>query len=211
MLKQLKDSITHHIKQNLVLYLAIIFTIITGLTSGSFTVGGIYENQRDSLDAYLKYSFIENGPQSINNTAIFLQSIWQHLQLVLLIWLSGLFVVGIPFIFLLIGIRSFFVGFTISFLISNYNFGGVLFSLACVLPQTLIFILCYLGIGIIALESSIDKYKTRRMNCSRKQNSKKLLPYTSNIFILFLGIILGSALEAFFIPLFFNLFKWVFN
>ncbi|HZK35140.1 MAG TPA: stage II sporulation protein M [Bacillota bacterium] len=211
MLRHLKDSITSSIKQNLVLYLAIIFTIITGITSGSFTVGAMNEYQKAALDDFLKYSFVEEGPQALNNTRVFLLSTWQHLQLIILIWLSGLFVVGIPFIFVLIGIRSFFIGFTISFLISSYSFGGLVFSLVCILPQTLLFILSYIGIGIIALESSINKFKTRRIKYSREQNIKVLLPYTSNIFILFLGIIVGSSLEAFIMPLFFSMFKWVFN
>lgn len=209
--KHLKATIIQHIKLNIALYLVIIFALLTGIASGSFTAGAMTQVQRTGLGGYLQNFFQVTLDQSINKGAIFIESFWQHLQITFFIWLSGLFFFGIPFVLIFVGIRSFFIGFTIGFLISQYNFGGFLFTLICILPQTLIYIPCIIGIGVLALEYSLKKFNTRKINYSKEQRMRSITPYTAKILILFIILSFGSVVEAFITPIFFGMFKWVFR
>lgn len=211
MFKRLKSEVIQHFKQNLVLYFIVGFAVVTGVTSGSFTVGAMHDSQKEDLTDYISFFFRNSFNESVNSIHVFFLSVWQHFQFLILIWLSGLFIPGVPITFILIGIRSFFIGFTISFIVGQYNLGGALFVLVCLLPQSLVFLPCYMGLGVLALENAIKKFRTRKMKFTREQNFKNLTTYTINLLLVFSGLILGSILESFVTPLFIGFFKWVFN
>lgn len=208
---RLKTDITQHFKQNLILYLIIGFAVVTGITTGSFTVRAMNDSQREDLADYISFFFGNSLEESFNSIQIFLLCVWQHFQFFLLIWLSGLFLPGAPVTFILVGIRSFFIGFTISFLVSRYDLGGALFVLVCILPQTLLYIPCYMGLGVLALDNAIRKFRTRKMKYTREENFRNFAAYTTNLLIIFLILILGSIFESFVTPFLTGLFKWVFS
>ena len=211
MLRRLKTDIRFHVQNNLTLYLIILFAILTGFTSGIFTAGAMSGDQRIALGSYLENFFKQESLTVVNGSSIFLQSLWQNFKITFLVWLSGMFLFGIPLIFLLIGIRSFFIGFTVGFIIGQYHFGGFLFSVICILPQSLIYLSSFLFIGVSAMENAVERLKNRKITLSREQLKKAMKSYTRKILVLFLILILGSLVEAFIIPIFFNLFRWVFD
>lgn len=211
MLRRLKTDILQHIKRNISLYLIVLFAVMTGLASGTFTAGAMTGVQRMALGSYLETFFQHNTYEPINRSAVFWQSVWQNLQSIFLIWLVGLFLFGIPFVLLLVGIRSFFIGFAVGFLISQYRIGGLLFVILCILPQTLIYLICFLGIGVLALENSVDRLKNRKAAGSRELLKRKTGHYTLKILVLFLLLTVGSLVEAYISPVFFGLFRWVFD
>jgi stage II sporulation protein M len=200
--RRLKTDIIQHIRKNITLYLIILFALLTGIASGSFTAGAMDDVQRNALGRYLQTFFQSTKYEPVNRTAILLESLWQHLQSTFVIWLSGLFLFGMPLVFLFVGIRSFYIGFTIGFLISQYHFGGLLFIVVCILPQTLIYIPCITG---------IERLKTRKTMLSREQRNRNAGNYTLKIMVLFALLAAGSMLEAYLSPVFFGLFRWVFD
>jgi len=209
-LRQLKTDIVQHIQKNITLYLTVLFAILTGIASGTFTAGAMSGEQKTALGGYLQAFFQQTSQVPLNKSAVFWQSVWQNFQSTLLIWLSGLFLFGMPLVILFVGIRSFFIGFAIGFLISQYRFGGILFTLVCIIPQTLIYLPCVLGIGVIALEYSIERLKNRKAILSREQMKRNVGSYTVKILVMFLVLVTGSLIEAFISPVFFGLFRWVF-
>lgn len=208
---RLKSNVVQHFKQNLILYLIIGFAVITGVTTGLFTVGAMQESQKEDLAEYISFFFSNSLNESVNGIQVFLLSAWQHFQFFLLIWLSGMLLPGMPVTFILIGIRSFFIGFTISFIVGQYDLGGALFVLVCILPQSLLYVPCYMGLGVLALENAIKKFRTRKMKFTREENFKNFAAYTVKFVTIFLALILGSVFESFVMPLLVGLFKWVFS
>lgn len=211
MFRRLKTDVIQHIRKNITLYLIILFALLTGIASGSFTAGAMDNVQRSALVGYLQSFFQGVEQEGVNRNAVFLKSAWQHLQSTFLIWLSGLFLFGMPLVFLFVGVRSFFIGFTIGFLVSQYHFGGFLFTLICILPQTLIYIPCITGIGVLALEHSVERLRNRRISQPREQQKRNIGHYTVKVLILFALLVAGSLLEAYVSPVFFGLFRWVFD
>lgn len=211
MLRRLKLDLVQHVRENITFYLIIIFALLTGITSGFFTAGAMDGDQRSALGDYLNSFFQAIKYNPINRNAVFVESIWQHTQSTFMIWLSGILLFGMPLIIIFVGIRSFYIGFTTGFLISQYHFGGLLFILVCILPQTLIYAACITGLGVLALEYSIDRLKTRKIYHNKEQQKRKLGEYTIKILILFALMLVGSLLEAYISPVFFSWFRWVFD
>lgn len=210
MLRQLKAEFIGYLQQNIILYLIIIFVFLSGITSGAFTVGSMSSYQKENLGAFLGQFFNTVSNQPVDNGAILFESLWQHLQSVFLIWLCGLFFIGIPVTLIVMVVRGFLIGFTVGFLVGNYGLGGFLFSLICILPQTVVYVLCYITMGAFSLEYAIEGFKRRKIPYSRDEKLNRALPYTVKIFLLFLVLSVGSLFEAFIVPVFFRFFTWIF-
>jgi stage II sporulation protein M len=210
-LRRFKSDIILHIQKNLTLYLVVLFAILTGIASGIFTASSMTNDQKLALGSYLEGFFQQNAHEPVNRTIVFWQSLKQNLQSSLFIWLAGLTLFGIPFIFFFVGIRSFFIGFAFGFLLDRYRVGGFLFTLLCILPQTLIFLIGFLLTGVIAMEHSLDRFKNRKLTLPKEQLKRETLSYTLKTLALFVFLTIGSLLEAYITPAFFGLFGWVFN
>lgn len=211
MLRRFKTDIILHIQNNITIYLVILFAILTGIATGIFTAGSMTNEQKLALGSYLKAFFQHNTYQPVNRTAVFWQSLKQNLQFSIIIWIAGMMIIGIPFVFLFVGIRSFFIGFAFGFLLDLYRIGGFLFSLLCILPQTLIYLIGFLSIGVISMECSLDRLKKRKLTLPKEQVRRETINYTLKILFLTLILIVGSLLEAYLTPIFFSLFQWVFD
>ncbi|NLA85651.1 MAG: stage II sporulation protein M [Clostridiales bacterium] len=211
MLRHWKMESKLHVQNNIALYLIILFAILTGIASGLFTASSMSGIQKSALGSFLETFFQQYTILPFDKTSVFLKSLWQNIQSVFLIWLSGLFVFGIPFIILIVGMRSFFISFAISFIIGHYYFGGLLFTLLCILPQTLIYLLCYLIIGTLAMENALKRLKNRKFYHFREQKNRIYVIYTLKILIVFFLLTFGNVIEAFISPVFFGLFRWVFS
>ena len=55
----------------------------------------------------------------MQSAVIFKQSLINNSQFVILIWLLGITVIGVPLILLIVGIKGFIVGFSVSFLVEG--------------------------------------------------------------------------------------------
>ncbi|NLI59919.1 MAG: stage II sporulation protein M [Clostridiales bacterium] len=201
MLDVLKRQWVRHVKDNPITYLLIVFIFITGIMAGAFTVISLSSQQKIKVSNFLQEFFNSQQSFSINRWAILKESLWQHLITSLFIWFFGLFIWGIPFILLIVGIRGFSFGFTIGFMVEHYKFGGFLFSLICILPQSIIYVPCYIGMGIVAIHFSLN----------RIQRPKQTGQYSTRIVIIFLILMLGVSIETFISPFLFPLFIWIFR
>lgn len=178
--------------------------------AGAFTVVQLSSEQKLYVGNYIHEFFNSQQALPIDRGAIFRQSLWQHFWSVFLIWFFGMFFWGLPFILITIGIRGFFLGFTVGFMVEHFNFGGFLFSLVCILPQSLLYLLAYLAMGIYTVVFCIDSFKIRKIRFTSAQIKQKMGIHTSRILLLFLVILLGIIVETFITPLFFPLFTWIF-
>lgn len=210
MLEYIRRDIVIHFRQNILIYLLVIFILITGIMAGAFTVVQLSSEQKLYVGNYIREFFNSQQSLPVDRGAIFRQGLWQHFWSVFFIWFFGMFFWGAPFILIIIGIRGFFLGFTVGFMVEHYTFGGFLFSLVCILPQSLIYLLAYLAMGIYTLVFCIDSFKNRKTRFTSSQIKQKIGIHTIRILLLFLVILLGITLETLITPLFFPLFTWIF-
>jgi len=179
--------------------------------AGAFTVAQLSSEQKIYVGSYLKEFFDSQESLTIDRGVIFSQGLWNHFLAVFFIWFFGLFFWGMPFILIIIGIRGFFLGFTVGFMVGHYNFGGFLFSLICILPQSFLYLTAYTAMGIYSVIHCIDSFKNRKTRYSEIQIKQRIGMHTSRILFLSLFILLGIIIETLFTPLFFPLFTWIFS
>lgn len=139
MLKVLSEKIREHILSNLVSYIVLTLLFVAGIIGGAYIyncyskeeVGILYEFFSDAREIYIK--------SSGNNLEVFKSSLASSFQTVILIWLLGFTVIGIPVILFSVVKKGFILGLISSFLISNFS-NGVLCAIILFFIQSAVLI-----------------------------------------------------------------------
>ena len=200
MFKKLKDDITAHIENNRNSYFFLLLTFVLGVSAGAFTVNGLSVIQRDELNNYFQGFLQLLNNQTIEGSELFSYGLVENMKLVGLLWLLGLTIIGIPFIFLIISVKGFIIGFSSGFIINALGIKGLLFSAFSLLPKEIIIVPCLIAIGVNGIRFSI--YIARRKSTNEISKGIKT-SFISNclVTVLFTCIILvGIALDAYVTP-----------
>jgi stage II sporulation protein M len=197
-----------HIRENIALYLLVVFVFITGVAAGGFTVSSISAEQRLYLADYLQgYSYILGNQPHVDRPMIFIKAMLQNVQTAFFIWLFGLSYLSTPLVLITVGIRGFFLGFTVAFLIDYYAFNGLFMVLTCILPQSFIHIPCLMVMGVLALQFGIERFKIRKLPHLKQMRLRRIAPYTFKFVLIIIAFFISSLFEAFVVPL---VFKFLF-
>ena len=100
------------------------------------------ETQSNEISGYI-LNFIDKAKEntSINYIQLLFDSIKQNLILALLLWLSGLTVIGIVAVYGIIAYRGFVLGYSLSSIIASLGIkNGCIFILSSMLLQNILFI-----------------------------------------------------------------------
>lgn len=197
-----------HIRRNIVLYLLVVFVFIIGVAAGGFTVSSISAEQQVYLADYLReYSSILGSQSRVDRPVIFIKAVLQNVQTAFFIWLFGLTYFSIPLILIVVGVRGFFLGFTVGFLIDSYAFNGLFMALTCVLPQSFVHIPCIALMGVLALQFGIERFKMRKLPHVKHLRFRKVGAYTLKFAAIIPAFFVSSLFEAFVVPV---VFKFLF-
>lgn len=188
---------------NLYVFVSVLFVV--GGIFGVLMVNALsFEQQQDLAHDMEQYVRLMNAGVSVGEAPLFWDRFFFHLKWLVLIWLLGVTVVGIPGVLALNFLKGALVGFSIGTLIQQYAWKGVWFSLVSVAPQNIIAVPAMVIASAAAISFSIYVVKNRLL-----QNKGALAPqlgsFTSTV-ILMLLIFAGAALfETFLSP---SLINW---
>lgn len=205
MINSLFNTIKKHVKENLFIYFLVILCFLIGVSVGAFTVKVINEHQKQELVSYLRGFFQLFDDYELKASDILRQSITNNLQLMAINWILGIIVIGIPFIFGIIGFKGFVIGFTVGLLIDEFKFWGILLFLFAVFPQNLIFVPVFIGSTVISLTFSVMLVKVKVNKVRNFSFLKQFLLYSAVYFILCIVVVIGSLIESFITPIFIRL------
>ncbi|QDP40529.1 stage II sporulation protein M [Radiobacillus deserti] len=202
-----------HIKDHAAVYFFMIILFLIGIIFGAVIVNSMNFVQKQDLFFYLDRFFgkMLEGPD-VNNQDIFVSSLFYHIKYLLLLFVLGLSVIGMPIIWILLFIKGIVVGFSVGFFVNQMGWKGLLLATASIAPQNLLIIPVYLIAGSLAMIFSI--------NLLRKLFSQKLhqplLPlfmrYGTFFFALFLVVGVASLIESFVANEAMQLvIKWIYN
>lgn len=201
--KNIQELIIEHVKTNFYTYIFLIAMFTFGLVLGAFRVNGLDESQKTELENYLNGFFHLLQTQKIDNLEIFKHSLFENLKIILLLWISGATVIGIPFIIAVICIKGFITGFCVGFIINTFGPYGILFSSIAVFAKEIFIIPFYISLGVNGFNFSINMLR----NKSKKSISRNSLKarfgaycFTSSVFTCF--ILIGVLIETYVIPIF---------
>jgi stage II sporulation protein M len=124
-----------HVAKNKSTYFFLLVAFVIGVSAGAFTVNGLSTAQKDELTSYFQGFLGLLNNQSVDSSELFSTSLLENLKVVLVLWVLGVSIIGIPFIYLLIGIKGFVTGFSSGFIITAIGMKGVLFTLFAMLQK----------------------------------------------------------------------------
>lgn len=190
-----KQNITNQKKKYLFLSTIILIGIISGLIFIFFISKedkSLVKTELDAFFHYIKQNQIEYVPNLIN-------SILSNLSYLVIIWILGISIVGIPIIIFILFLKGFIFGFSFSSIIANYGFNGILLAIVNQLPHNLFLLIIFLLISFYAIN-----FSTRLFRILFLKENINLAPYFKRYnqvaIICVIGVIICSLLETFLAP-----------
>ena len=190
-----------HLQNNYKLYIALLMVLLAGISAGVFTVNGLSVSQKDELSNYFKGFLNLFTNQKIDNAELFTIAFIENFKIVVVLWLSGVAIIGIPIIFAIIMIKGFITGFSLGLILQAIGSKGVLFNLLALIPKELIITPCMLALGVIGINFSLSIIKAKSVKpFPAKSLRTDFLAYcVATLF--FSGIIfVGVLVEAYVTP-----------
>lgn len=203
MFSRIKAVIGSHIMKNQSSYFFLLLAFVLGISAGAFTVNGLSTVQRDELSNYFQGFLQLLNNQSFDGSELLPVTLLENLKLVAVMWVLGVSIIGIPFIYMLIAVRGFITGFSSGFIINAIGMKGVLFTLFALLPKEVIVVPCLIALGVNGINFSLKIIRNRSSKAALKDSLKtNLLSYCFVTLFFSCFIFAGILLEAYITPVF---------
>lgn len=169
-----------------------------GIIFGAIVVNSMNFIQKEDLYFYLSQFFEQVVDDSIKSYKdIFKGSYFFHLKYLLLLYILGISIIGLPLVWILIFIKGLFIGFTVGFIVNQLGFKGLILSTLSIAPQNIVIIPVYIvGASFAMIFSLILLRKLVQYKISFSI-SKPFQIYTLVFLLLIVGSLLASLLETF--------------
>ncbi|MCS7461596.1 stage II sporulation protein M [Paenibacillus doosanensis] len=199
-------SLQLYIKEHLSLYVFVGIIFIIGVVFGAVMVNALSLEQKQEMMRYLSnfFSSVEQGDFTDVRQS-FEQSFALHIKWILIIWILGMSVIGLPLILILDFLKGVLVGFSVGYLVGQLSWKGLLFALVSVAPQNIVIIPALIVCSVTAMAFSIHMVKHRFM--MRKGSFYEPFMRYSATILLSGALLAGVAMfEAYVSPV---MMKWV--
>ena len=206
MLGYFRQNAGGYLKTNIVAYFFMILIFVIGVVVGALAVKTLPDEQKTELISYL-HIFFTGLTQGTENTMfgshVLSSVMFNNTKTIVLMWILGFTIVGIPFVLFILFTRGFIIGFTVGFLVNEYVMSGLLFALASVLPHNFFAIPAILITGVSATKFSLMLVRHRTQGTI---NLWYEAAGYSLLCALMLGVMLFAALlEVYISPVFMKL------
>lgn len=126
-----------------------------------------------------------------------------NLSFIVIVWLLGISIIGLPIIIFLYFYKSFSLGFTLSSFILTYKLKGLFYSIFYVLPVQIFIYVLFVLVTLYGIKMSFNLiysiFKKKDVNFKKVINK-----YLYILTICLIGIVILSLLETFLTPILFN-------
>ena len=200
---KIRNIFFEHINNNVKDYTILILLFIVGVILGVLFINNAKSSEQEQINNYINSILISaQESKTMDSFSLLRSSIIANIKLTVIIWFAGSTVIGVPFVYGIIAYRGFCIGYTVSSIIAVLGVKkGLIFSLASLFLQNLIFIPCILALGV----SGLKLY--RSIVRDKRRENIKIEIYRHTIFCTFIliGLILSSIVETYIST---NLFLW---
>ena len=200
---KLLDKLTKELKVNKKGITFLIGIAIIGFIFGSIFITIINDSDKTLVKNYILSYISSIKSDNINYIDNFKDIFLSNFSFIIIVWLLGMSVIGIPINIFYYFITSFTLGFSISSFILTYKIKGILFSIIYVIPHSLINIFIYtyliyytINFSLILIYSILKKKSINFKNIINK--------YIKILICSTLMILFTSTYEAFLIPTIFS-------
>lgn len=206
MLGYFRQNLSNYFRANMVAYFFMILILIIGVVVGALAVKTLPDEQKTELISYLRIFFngLTNGQNGIGDVSNLLGTVlFNNAKTIVLMWMLGFTIVGIPFVLFILFTRGFIIGFTVGFLVNEYIAKGLLFALVSVLPHNFFAVPAILVTGVSATTFSL--MLLRRKKHSRINLLYESMGYTAICLVMLGLMMLAGLVEVYISPVFMKL------
>lgn len=183
--------------------LTVLAVFVLGQAAGCVGVEKMQADQVQQLNLELDHFFQQAGMFEIDALQAIRSVLYNDAILILLIYLLGLTVIGIPVLLAIIFIRGFALGFTIMYLAREQSTQGIILTLAAILPQNILMVPALLIAGVASLSFAL--LLVRRFNNSKVLVWPKFVVYSGLMVLALLCTVGAGVVEVYLTPLLFKL------
>ena len=184
-----------HIAKNKLL-IKLLFISVFSILFGIFYMAIISKHNKEAVEESLKLFF--ESINKLNYQKAITNCLCSNIFYLVAVWLLGISIIGIPFIVLILILKSFILGFSISSILYFYKLKGILIALIYMIPLVLnLLIILFLGYyGIL-----FSKNLIRLLFLKKEVRFKNIMRRYSRIFLFCLGmIVISGILEIYVVP-----------
>ena len=142
------------IKVDRKLFVFLLVLMIIGITMGSILVTNLNSSDKNLTIEYIN-DFANNVKDNkLDYVFVLKNNLFSNLSYIILIWLLGISVIGLPIIVIMFFSKSFILGFSIGAVLETFKAKGIIFSLVYVFPGQVINLLFLLLLMMYAMSFS---------------------------------------------------------
>lgn len=204
-MKKRLDKLISKIRINRRYFVFLLIVMIIGVITGSLFVI-ILKDSDKGLVANQLFSFFEKvNTGKLNYLDVLFNSFISNFIYMLIIWILGISIIGIPIVIFMLFSKCFVLGFSISNIIFNYGFRGIIISFFYTFPHYFIDLIMYMFITMFSLSLSIRL--VRSFIAKKEINFKHIFNKYLIVLAISCVIILFSALyETYVMP---NIIRYI--
>ena len=187
------------IKREKSTYISLIVVVIISLLFGTLFITILKEADKKLIVSEITNFFDTVNSKNYVLSSNLLPNLVKNDVFLLIIFLLGLSIVGLPFIVCMLFYKGFTLAFTVTTLIYNFKFEGILFSFLYIFPHLILNLILYFIMCVYAFNLSIKIFK----NILNKEDFKikdQLKKYILVFIILILTLSISSLYETYIIP-----------
>ncbi len=181
--------VSKNIRKQKKIYYLLIGLALLGIIAGLLFIFLLNEENKILLSTKIREYF--DSDISLSNN--FFKCLFNNIIFIILIWVLGISIIGIPIVLMLLLYKSFIFGFSISSLISTFGIKGLLISLLNIIVSKSIYLIVLILISFYSVSFSIKLLKSffTKSNIEFKDSIKKYLS------ILLLSISIGFFISIY--------------
>lgn len=208
-MSQVKLNVSRYLRDHSSLFVFTTVLFFIGILFGAIVVGALSEDQATSLSNALHSFFkaLDLDATGTSASEITWHSVASFLKTTGLMWILGLSIIGLPVIVILIFMKGFVIGFTVGVIVSQFHAKGVLFALAAILPQNLIYVPALIICGVAGVSFSLGLVRSRFTHNPQPRTVsggsvlyRSFLSYTGLVTCIAVAMIVAAFVEGYISP-----------
>lgn len=193
-------NVTDYISDNRLQFFFVVVSLVLGTVIGSLSALSLEPKSYENLSLYLRNFVSSYNIQPISKADIFRFSVYNNIKVVLILWLSGLWVWLIPLGLVQMGVKGYKLGFTTVLMLQIYRGKGLLLTFVSIIPQVLVLIPALIIYTVFNMNFALSLRKIRMKGQSVATHKEMYLRNLLFLMGTIAVLILCSLIDAFVVP-----------
>lgn len=190
------DVIFKDIKKDKSIYISLIVVLVISLIFGLFFITIVSTNDKELIANHITTYF--DAIKTKNITYNLYNNLVNNNVGIILLWILGFSIIGLPLIITILFYKGFTLAFTITSLIYNFRLDGIFFSFVYVFPHLILNLLFYFIVTYYSFKMCINLISVIRGKI--KLNSKVLKKYLFVLLISLVFLSISALYETYILP-----------